>query len=35
MGVQRPFRYADKIDLNKPALVVLGGALTTTESKAF
>lgn len=35
MGGQRPFRYADKIDLNKPAMVVLGGALTTTESKAF
>ena len=34
-GGRRPFCYADKIDLSKPALVVLGGALTTTESKAF
>lgn len=34
-GGRRPFFYADKIDLSKPALVVLGGALTTTESKAF
>ena len=34
-GNGRRFLYADKIDLNKPALAVLGGALTTTEDKAF
>jgi len=31
---QLKFVYADKIDVNKPALVILGGALTTDESKA-
>lgn len=34
-GGPRPFLYADKIDLDKPALVILGGALTTNEAKAI
>ena len=29
------FLYSDKINLNKPAMVVLGGALTTNETKAM
>ena len=31
----RRFLYSDVIDVNKPALVALGGALTTNETKAF
>lgn len=34
-GTGRKFSYSDKIDVNKPALVAFGGALTTTEDKAF
>ena len=34
-GAGRRFLYADKIDVNKPAVVIFGGALTTTEDKAF
>ena len=34
-GTGRRFLYADKIDVNKPAVVVFGGALTATEDKAL
>ena len=34
-GTARRFKYADKVDMTKPAMVVLGGALTTNETKAF
>ena len=34
-GNGRRFLYADKIDISKPAVVIFGGALTTTEDKAF
>lgn len=30
-GGPRPFLYADKIDLGKPALVILGGALASRK----
>lgn len=34
-GAGRRFLYTDQIDINKPAVVIFGGALTTTEDKAF
>lgn len=34
-GAGQHFLYADQIDINKPAVVIFGGALTTTEDKAF
>lgn len=34
-GAQRPFVYSDRIDINVPSLVILGGALTTDESRAM
>lgn len=34
-GTGRRFLYANKIDVSKPAVVILGGALTTSEDKAM